>query len=582
MAGIKSSIPNTPAIQLLDQYKKTTSAGQGDSKLFNGLLGRSFNHAEYGVALDFTERQEMIRSFMGIYNQREDMLRSLNTLRNMDLVQTIVDVFINDGFNASSDNFIFNIRYQAKNTDGTDRKEDDIGKNINAQIESFKEKVKLAPFIQNCLEDLLLIGEYPFRPIREEKQGIVELADDLEPANIVAVCRNEKVEYYLEKRDTKIFIREPYQIKMFSMATRKVRVRAGHFQKHQFQTRMIPEYYRVGRSILYPAVAKLKRLQIIEMASIANALNRVLTPKILGLSVPANAQPEDITEITKRYERRLQELRTNIAVDGQLEFQELLNAVGRIFMVPQFADGKGAMTPIDINEPDDNGEQENRLRVAAAVAIGVPPYYLSILGEAAMGKVEMLKSYSRYSRKLVGVQNTLADTVVDLTSDHLKDLGIHVKPEEIVVEFKSIVNTDALDTMEYSVAATQVLQDISSALEAVASSQNMKVKINTKKFIALFESLMEVIPGTKGILVEVTDEELPQGPPEASPDGSLPSPPPPPGSPGEAPPTEAPPPPEEGPVTPPGKGTVVPGNPPAQPTVPPPDEAEPGPLPPPV
>ncbi len=100
-----------PGLPLLHQLSRNSN-----NNVVADVTGRprSFSHPSFGMALGFQERQELVNSFMGVYNKRAELIRSLNSLRNMDVVQTIIDVIIDDAFTASQQNYVFSIEYTVR------------------------------------------------------------------------------------------------------------------------------------------------------------------------------------------------------------------------------------------------------------------------------------------------------------------------------------------------------------------------------------------------------------------------------------------------------------------------------------
>lgn len=464
---------------------------------------RSFKHPDVGLTMDQAERHAMIRTFAGIYSDRDTLLKSLNSLRNLDVVQTILDVVIDDGFTASEDEPLFRVEYDDPEMAEETRKK------WNTEFAGFVEKVNLGGFISSILEDFLLLGEYPFRAEIDDKAGITELVDDLDPLDIAGVYKGTRRKFFVEKKKGKMWIkREEDNVFHFVLSSRKVRIKVA---ERGDRSKTIPEYFRVGRSFLYPAISKLKKLQIYEMAAVAHYLRTILTPTMVSVGVPAAANPQDIADLTQRYERLVTESKVSMHGEEALDFAKIMEMVGKVVVIPAFSDGKGILTPVDVAGPAPDEGVEAKMRTWVAMAVGIPPYYLSLSGDTGLSKVEALKIYSRYSRKLVMVQEAIEYGIRDVIKAHFQRVTKQTLDwSKIFVKFKSIVNVDLLDNLEYAVASMGVLGDISNTLEQITNNPNLKVKVNSTKFVDIFNKLTRIVEGAEGLLeVDLAGEATP-------------------------------------------------------------------------
>lgn len=313
-----------------------------------------------------SEKSELVHAFMGMYNSRDMLMDTLRSLQNLDAVQTILDVIIDDAFFGSADLKVFTASYEGPEGDLTD--------SINKDITVFVKKMQLNAFIRNITEDLLLYGEYPYRIEGEQGKGITEIRDDVDPTSVIAVYEKSEPEFFLEKKGTKINVRQPYEMGHFCLSPRKVRVRLSEKEQKKKQ---LAEYVRIGRPIIYPAISKLKRLQVHEQAVVAESLKRLLLPTYVTVAVPASTSTEDMPEIIKKYERILQSPGQTMLSPDDLTTADLFEMVGRIKVIPTFTDGKGAIAQLEpLSNVAELDEREQKLRSAIAMAVGIPQYYL--------------------------------------------------------------------------------------------------------------------------------------------------------------------------------------------------------------
>lgn len=463
---------------------------------------KPFTHRSMDDIRARERRDEMVQSFIGVLNTRAGLIRTYESLRNLDVVQTILDVVQDDGFSSSQDDNVFTVTYEPE-------EEDELSEKINDEVQSFIQRVGLRDFVKGNMEDLLLYGEYPFRMTCVDGRGITEIIDDVSPDSIIAFYKGGLPQFYVEKIADKMVIRSTDEMGHFCLDSRKIRVKVTDMRNRI--PRMVPEYVRVGRSIVYQAISKLKRLQVFEMAAIADSLKKVMTPLLVGVSVPASATPQDVADVVKKYEIELSSPTTPNATDpGNYTFYDIFELVGRVKVIPNYSDGKGNVGTIEMStgHQADIDAKEDRLRLSAAKAVGIPSYYISLTEEGGSSKLETLKVFSRYSRKLVMVQSSIGDGIRSIISTHLRMRGMAVREENIKVRFKSLVNMDLLDSVEYTAASVDIMTDLFGALENIASSDAARMKLNPERLLELLNKFLSPMAGADGVLELDTDPEL--------------------------------------------------------------------------
>lgn len=471
-----------------------------------------FNSIREG-ALGREERAEVIRQFMGAVNSKQQLITALDELKNMDVVQTILDVFIDDGLISTSQGTLFTVNYKEEEDQDEDpefssiegdekEKQTQLEEEVNGEIKDFMNRVGLDAFLRSILEDILRQGEYPFRIIAEENKGILELKDDLNFGDVLTLYEGNEVSGYLERRGRKVVERDTDEVGHFAIFPMKIRVSVVDWREGR--KKQLPVHYRLGRSLIYPAISKLRRLQILEMGSVAESLRKVLMPSIVSIGVPANTEPGEAAAIVGRYERMLQPPMKSPEQVVTVPFGDIFEMVGRVKVIPNFSDGKGKVDPVNLDQGEGSAidERENRLRIAVAMAIGMPAYHLSLIpGQTPEDKVHTLKLYARYSRKLISIQESLAAGVKDLIHRHLSLKGIKVTKDLIKVNFKALVNMDLLDSVEYAVASVQTLRDLHTALQEIGTSDVVNLKVNSKVFKGIASRFLSVL-GEQDLLVE--------------------------------------------------------------------------------
>ena len=499
---------------------------------YNQRQRTPFVHRDWRDGRDRERTAALVEGFIGVLNTRVGLIKTYESLRNLDVVQTILDVVQDDGFNSSQEPEVFTVYYEPEKSedeiefnDGKEeeayisdveednKEEDELVEKINEEISAFVENVGLVDFVTNNLEDILLYGEYPFRIVCQEGRGVTAIVDDVDPASVIAFYEGAFPKFFIERIGNTVVIRSTEEMGHFCLDSRKIRIKITDLKSKIPE--VVPEYVRVGRSIIYQAISKLKRLQVFEMAAVADALKKILTPILVGVGVPAAATPQDTADIVKKYEIELAAPSTPNATDpGSFTFYDIFELVGMVKVLPNFSDGKGTVGTVDITtgqQQADVDAKEDRLRLAIAKACGIPSYYIALTEDNGQSKLETLKVFSRYSRRLTTIQTSISDGIRRLVSTHLSMKGLAVRAKNIKVRFKSLVNMDLLDSVEYTAASVDIMNDLFSALETIVSSDNSKLRMNPEKLLNLLNTFLSPMAGAEGVLELDEDKMLGQG-----------------------------------------------------------------------
>lgn len=450
-------------------------------------IANSFKNPEIPINLSHTDRNRLLDVLSGVVGTRQELFVTYDSVRLIDTVQTILNVIINDTFYSNDGEDIFTVKYDEGN-----ERESDTQKKVNDLIGDFLSDFNIQSLIQCILEDFLLYGEYPIRVvISKNNKGIIDIREDLDPRSTVGIYKLNEPVFFLERTDrshTSYVVRSPKEVIHFSLSPTKIRVKSFDYFMRQ---KNIPEYIRIGKSIIYPALQKIKQLQTIEIASTVSDLKRAIAPILVSVSVPPTAQPEDVTEIVKKYEQHLQEVYRGMPDLENPSIGDLLSTVTNFRVVPNFTDGKGAIQTLDLmSNQMDIDNRIDRMRASIAMSVGMPPYYLITGAEGNGSKTEMLKVHSRYSRNICAIHNAISAGVKKLVYLHVINSGVYVDDALINVKFKNVINVEHLDKMEYAVASAQTINDVWNTLSSILASDEVGAKLNSEAFVGMVNTFL--------------------------------------------------------------------------------------------
>lgn len=489
--------------------------------------GGAFKNLSKANALDefkamTVEERNIFSSLLAVYNEhintkREVLLQARNLFES-DIVQTVIDVMIDDGFNSfNNEKEEFKIEYILEQED-LDNLGEEYQEQVQNVIDEFVDKFSIKTKVADIVPDILRDGEYAFGVLFDEnnKKGVTEIVDDFDVINLLPFYDGDKLAFVINQNhfsdnktttinianwsrsmDEKPVVYKPDNIVFFRLkGPTKLRINMGCFYDTEFKKTFkektginLPKYIRTALPIYYSAMRTLNRIKIMENVSTVLDLNDVLKPEIVHVSVPTNTTSEEASQIIRDYERHLNE---NNSFDGDnLDVASLAAQANRRKVLPTWYDTKGTLSSAAINQAAKGQgawDSIDRLRNLAALSIGIPPFYINIAG-TPIEKAQIIKLYSRYTRKLTSLQKTLADGIKDLLMIHLEHCGFNIQKSNLSVKFKAITSGDSLDDTDMLVGLVAGIGDLYKALDEITSSENNKLVLDDEQFKELFDDL---------------------------------------------------------------------------------------------
>ena len=502
----KGADPNDIFVQDLYNYQSKTP------ELVNSIL--KDNNLNNIHSLSNQER-EILQSLLQVYNDnittKRDILTQSRQLFETDIIQTVVDVMIDDGFNSfNNEKEEFRIEYHLSEED-----KDNLGEEHEEQVQNvideFVKKFNLKSKVADLVPELLRDGEYALGILSDEK-GIVSIVDDLDVINLLPFYEGNELSFVINEHvysdgnnkrliganQNKITAYRADNIVFFRLNNSiKKRINMSNFYDTEFRNNFLkstgirlPKYIRMSMPIYASAMRTLSRLKLMENVSTVLDLNDVLKPEIVHVTVPTNTSATEAQQIIRDYERQINDI-GELSNTDNLDLTTLATQANRRKVLPQWMDSKGSLNSAAINQAG-KGESAwnsiNNLRNLIALSIGIPPFYLNITDQG-MDKAQTIKIYSRYTRKLTSLQKCLAEGIKDIILKELNIKGINVARDNISVKFKAITSGDSLDDTDMMVATVAGINDLYKAIEEIASSENNNLTIDSNQFKQLFDNL---------------------------------------------------------------------------------------------
>jgi hypothetical protein len=360
---------------------------------------------------------------------------------------------------------------------------------IQAEIDALRNRVDFDALIQSVVPDLMSYGEYVVstKIAKVEKgvqvdpttvYGVEEIRDDVEQGSVVAVANwNDTLGFLAQdpRRGTVVW-KEPSDFIRFTLSSVRMRI---DLHKEYGADRLpktaagkdIPRFVRVGRSVVYPIIPKLKELELLEALVPATKLSKLSSGSIVGVQVPAGYDVQKAMEAARQMEQLVNK---KVGVDsklGELTIENIMSAAGRIKVIPMFGD-KGQTQKLDYKseEPDEMLASVRDIRSTICTSVGVP--YEIVFGGEDEKRSVTLKKYARYLRRLKAIQKALDDGIRELIYIHLVNKGIDFKEEDVKTEFfNKLIEIDNLDKLEFMDTTIQFVDNAKKFVFELASPE---------------------------------------------------------------------------------------------------------------
>lgn len=447
------------------------------------------------IPLDVLNAQDFVYKLTQLLGDMESYFKSIQEIRSYDLVQSIIEVCIDDAFSLLGEGAsrgFFSVTYEPPEG----RCPESMVEEINEEILLLLEKFSVHSMISDMLEEFLLFGSYYFHIHVEQGKGVLDILDVCEPQNVLPIYERSVPVSFVEKRGARLYKKSPDNMVPFTLQPRKVRIRVTRQDTQKIHS----EFVKVGRSLIYPALSRINSLRLFDMASIGDVVRRAETPLVFFVGIPPNTSDVDVAEILSKYERELSPLHSSVSLDSGAVFASGV----RVKCLPRFEDGKGGLEPLEIPPRfSDLEDKIQRQRREIAYAVGIPPQYIT--GDNTSSRLELVKLVARYSRRLAQIQSSVGQGVRYLVNQHLKFKGKGVTPLYIKVRFRDIIDVDLLDRVDYAMVVTDAVNSLTSVLSSVSSS--LEIDVNTDAVVDILNSHLSKPFGIKDLFTKRPQEE---------------------------------------------------------------------------
>ena len=473
--GYKAVLPNPTRVQTHN---------------FQTSLNSRYNMSIANAFTDGDPRTSTLANILAtIYTEthrtKQELFELYRSVKDLDQASVVIEDFIDDAFNTPDSDFPFTIKVSEDVAD-----KEWIEDNLANLIKEFD----IYQLDHDTNEDFLVYGDYYLTTIPEIGKGIVEVSDNVEIDNVFSIYKNNKLIQHIGMRRNEMFTGaalanyagnlvpiHPDLLSHFVLDTRKIKIALPDKNVGIFS---LPENIRIGRSVLFNGLQLLKKYQLLDIALTYKEVRNALMPVLLGVQTGAFTTPDHMIEACKAMESYLQEgMAMNFDMTDTASLEQMLQG-SATFKVAPIPGDKGRFDKVDIGTGHNETEGLNKIlddtgHRIATVTGGVTS------NESGKSRLEILKSNSRRSKRLIDIQRGKANGWRDFMHKHLRYQHVNIEKESIKIQYKSIPNADVFEEANGLVTLLSVINDLQTFSDSVNQS-NSGYKTDPKKMIAAF------------------------------------------------------------------------------------------------
>lgn len=442
---------------------------------------------------NYYEKLALVKKFYDVIQTRKQLLATLRDIGKSPIVQIVKSTYMNEGFFSNNNSDVVDIKYVPEN----------LREKFQGIIDDFMSDFKIQQLLAENIPQLIQMGELLLTPKFEQGKGVVAILDNARLDDILPIYRGQdRVQFFKMTQNPSNPVQEldPDTFIHFMLPGEPIRVQVEYPNGGMLEIYNLPETIKMGKSILFHALDMIKRLDMLDVANLALALRKILMPVLLSIGVPAGTHHKDIVALTEYYENHIESIFAEVGQINTINLTELITLSSKIRALPQYSDGKGALSVLDMGDakvPD--SEQTDRIKKDIANVTDTPAF--ALLSDAEpVDRATLLKNYSKFTKRLAEIQFAVKQGITTLLIKHFQYLGFPVKAHEISINFKQIVNIDLLDRLEFLVGSCASLKELYDTVSAIAQDENSGLELDPDVLQSVIDSVLNEIPGAKGLL----------------------------------------------------------------------------------
>jgi hypothetical protein len=394
-----------------------------------------------------------------------------------------------------------------------------VNESLKPIVEGLQERIDLDAFISSIVEDVVAYGDYVVRVVNDGRK-VIALEDDIDQKKVIVVYKAGRpvclVDYSEVTKNSDKAMMNYIEFLHFSVNPRKVRLKLSDKVYEQVAKEGFTEYVRLGKPLFWGLWDLLNSLYILMVFYPIFCVQKLNATTVIGVKVSQETSVQRAWDIARKYQELLN-VYTTVDERGRVALVDVIDTVGRYKVVPVWGDEKGFMQLADPKLEESFAlDIMEELKVTLCAALGVP-YNFLFGSREGMTKLDTLKSFSRYVKKVASIQRAIREGLYQLVRIEAKLYGLGDIPvEEIDVRFRNaMISTEHLDKLEFVTGMIETVKgtvdsvnEIAGAVEGVVDKEKVIDFLNDYFGLVGLEGVIKIVKEGRKEAGEVSDVGL--------------------------------------------------------------------------
>jgi len=382
-----------------------------------------------------------------------------------------------------------------------------VNESLKPIVEGLQERIDLDAFISSIVEDVVAYGDYVVRVVNDGRK-VVALEDDIDQKKVIVVYKAGRpvclVDYSEVTKNSDKAMLNYIEFLHFSVNPRKIRLKLPDKVYEQVAKEGFTEYVRLGKPLFWGLWDLLNSLYILMVFYPIFCVQKLNATTVIGVRVPQETSVQRAWDIARKYQELLN-VYTTVDDRGRVALVDVIDTVGKYKVVPVWGDEKGFMQLADPKLEESFAlDIVEELKVTLCAALGVP-YNFLFGSREGMTKLDTLKSFSRYVKKVASIQRAIREGLYQLVRIEAKLQGIgDVPSEEIDVRFRNaLISTEHLDKLEF---VTGMIETVRGTVESVNEIASMlEASVDKEKVVDFLNDYFGLV-GLEGV-IQISEDD---------------------------------------------------------------------------
>lgn len=380
-------------------------------------------------------------------------------------------------------------------------------------------RLNIVEILNSILDDLIHYGSYSLRPIAYKNYGVVDLIDDYEPYQVIALTdsknlpvmyfvsddyltgqlnNNNNVDNYFATYQTTRKINYHYkstsELLYFGLDLSFTKIYLDNDETDslkQFSVfeSLLPKTFKIktSRSFIFNVLDKLQDILMMDKLNTIKSIGDTLSPTVLGIPLPDNYDSNQTIEVINKYDELLNSNIDNMSDFTFADYSLMFKELSRIKVVPVVGE-RSTPAQLDTRQKNIQTDSENKDTALKNLlnSLGVPVEIF--FGEEDPKTV--IKNNVRYAKKIKRIQKNICRTLSRLLMIHFENkFGIQslkgITESDIKITLRNNTNIDEMEDLE---SQDLTVASLNSSIQVLES---MSEYIDNSNYIIDYDSIVE-------------------------------------------------------------------------------------------